>query len=155
VIGLVRFLYLLALVVWLGEIIFFSFVVAPTVFGVLEVERAGQVTSAIFPRYYAIGMGAGGLAVACAVVLARHAATPGWWWAAGATLGLGLAATLWAGLVVRPRTEQLRAAARAAAVAPSDDPAFGAAHRLAVVLNSVALLSGLAGLGLSAAALRQ
>ncbi len=75
----VRFLYLLALAVWVGEIVFFSFVVAPAVFGVLDGPRAGAVVSAIFPRYYALGATAGAVAVACAVVLARRATAGGWW----------------------------------------------------------------------------
>jgi hypothetical protein len=41
-IGVVKSVFWLALVVWLGEIVFFSFVVAPSVFGALPSETAGQ-----------------------------------------------------------------------------------------------------------------
>ena len=152
--GVVRFAYLLALGLWIGQVVFFSFVVAPTVFGLLGAARAGDVVGAIFPRYYALGVGAAATAVACAAVLARHAAAPGWWRAATVALALGLAATAWAGAVAHPRAQRLRAA-QAAGQAPADSDAFRAAHRLAVVLNGAALLAALAGLGLSAAALRQ
>ena len=101
--GLVRFLYLLALAVWVGEIVFFSFVVAPAVFRVLDPPRAGAVVGEIFPRYYALGTVAGAVALACALVLARRASATGWWTGAVVALGLGLAATLWAGRVVHPR----------------------------------------------------
>jgi hypothetical protein len=152
--GIVRFAYLLALGLWIGQVVFFSFVVAPTVFGVLGAAGAGDVVGAIFPRYYAFGMGAAATAVAAAV-LARHAAAPGWWRAATVALALGLAATAWAGAVAHPRAQRLRAAAQAAGQTPAHSDAFRAAHRLTVVLNGAALLAALAGLGLSAAALRQ
>lgn len=150
----VRFVYLLALVVWVGETVFFSFVGAPTIFAVLERARAGDVTSAIFPRYYALAIACGAIAVTCALLLARDAVRPGLWRTAAVTLGVGLGATLWAARVVQPRAARLRAAMHAAA---EDDPVraeFGRLHRTAVVLNAGALLAGLVGLGLSAAALR-
>ena len=154
-IGLVRFLYLLALALWVGEVVCFSFVVAPAVFGVLGAARAGDVVGAIFPRYYALGTAAGAVALACALVLARRATAAGWWTGTVVALALGLAATLWAGRVVYPRAQRLRVALQARGEAPAADPAFRRAHRTAVALNGVALLAGLVGLGLSAAALRQ
>jgi len=155
VIGLLRVLYLLALALWVGEIACFSFVVAPAVFGVLGAARAGDVVGAIFPRYYALGTAAGAVALACALVLARRATAAGWWTGTVVALALGLAATLWAGRVVHPRAQRLRVALQARGEAPAADPAFRRAHRTAVALNGVALLAGLVGLGLSAAALRQ
>jgi uncharacterized membrane protein len=155
VIGLVRFLYLLALAVWIGEIVFFSFIVAPAVFGTIEPTQAGRVVGAIFPRYYALGIGAAVTAVGCALVLGRHAAAPGWWSATAVAVGVGLAATLWAGARVHPQAQRLRVEAYAAGTEPAASEAFRRAHRLAVILNSTALLAGLVGLGLSAAALRE
>ena len=67
---------------------------------------------------------------------------------------IGLAATLWAGTVVHPRARRLRAAMEAAG---DDSPAaaeFRRLHGRAVALNGAALLAGVVGLGLSAAALR-
>src|SRR5215813_6939542 len=77
-VAIVRFLYLLALAVWLGEIVFFSFVVAPAIFGVLGAARAGPVLAAIFPRYYAIGAAAAAVALGCATLLGRRSGS-GWW----------------------------------------------------------------------------
>ncbi|MFB6184296.1 MAG: DUF4149 domain-containing protein [Haloarculaceae archaeon] len=56
-----------ALGAWLGAMAFFSFVAAPTVFDVLERDRAGTVVNAIFPTYYVVGVGAGTLALLAAV----------------------------------------------------------------------------------------
>jgi hypothetical protein len=50
-----RWLYLTALMVWVGEIVFFSFVVAPKVFRTFPAADAGRAVSAIFPTYYVIG----------------------------------------------------------------------------------------------------
>jgi len=153
--GFLRFLYLLALAVWVGEIVFFSFVVAPAVFRTLDPSRAGAVVGAIFPRYYALGTAAGAVALACGLVLARRGGAGGWWTGTLVALGIGLAATLWAGRVVHPRAQQLRVALEAHGEAPSADEGFRRAHRAAVMLNGAALLAGVVGLGLSAAALRQ
>jgi uncharacterized membrane protein len=151
----VRFLYLLALGLWVGEVVFFSFVVAPSVFGVLPSAEAGKVVGAIFPRYYGLGVVAGTVALVCAVVLGQRAAFARWWTGAAVAIALGLAATAWAGAVVHPQAQRVRAAAEARGEAPANVEEFRQAHRLAMILNSLALLGGLVGLGLSAAALRQ
>jgi uncharacterized membrane protein len=153
-VSFVRFLYLLAVGLWIGEVVFFSFVVAPSVFGVLPSTDAGKVVGAIFPRYYALGAGAGAVALVAALVLARSAAFARWWMGAAFSIAVGLAATTWAGVVVHPQAQRVRAAAEARGETPSSVDAFRQAHRLAMILNSIALLGGLAGLGLSAAALR-
>ncbi len=150
--SIVRFLYLLALGVWIGEVVFFSFVVAPSVFGVLPSAEAGRVVGAIFPRYYALGAGAGTVALVCALVLGRQAAFARWWTAVVLAIGIGLACTAWAGVVVHPEAQRVRAAAEARGEAPAAVDEFRQAHRLAMILNSLALLGSVVGLGLSAAA---
>ena len=154
-IGALRFLFLLALGVWIGQVVFFSFVVAPALFGVLGAARAGEVTSVLFPRYYVLGAVVAVLATLAAAGLGRHATAPGWWTAATLALGIGLAATLWAGFVVHPRAQRLRSAALAAGTAPGDDAGFQRAHRMAVTLNGVTLLATVAGLALACAGLRE
>jgi hypothetical protein len=153
-VSVVRFLYLLALGVWIGEVVFFSFVVAPSVFGVLPSADAGRVVGAIFPRYYLLGGAAGTIALVCALVLGRQAAFARWWMAAALAIGVGLASTAYAGAVVHPHAQRVRAAAEARGEAPASVDEFRRAHGLAMILNSIALLAGLVGLGVSAAALR-
>ena len=153
-IGLVRFLHLLALGLWIGEIAAFSFVVAPALFTALAPAAAGEAVAAIFPRYYALGAGAAGVALVGALVLARAAASPGWWTAGAMSVALGLAATVWAGVVVHPRAEQLRVALHAAGRAPAESAEFRHVHGLAVTLNGVALVAAIAGLGFSATTMR-
>jgi len=52
----VKWFYLLALSVWIGSIVFFSAVVAPTVFKTLDSDAAAKLQRAIFPRYYMLGL---------------------------------------------------------------------------------------------------
>jgi len=153
VIGVVRFLYLLALGLWVGEIVCFSFVVAPAAFAVLGPARAGEVVSAIFPRYYLLGAGAAAAALLCGFLL-RRATASGWWTVALVCIGLGLAATIWSATVLHPRAQRLRATLEAAGRAPATDAGFRRLHGTAVALNGAALLAGVLGLGLSAGALR-
>lgn len=53
-----------ALGIWLGSIVFFSFVGAPTTFAVLDREHAASVVNAIFPKYYLFGIALGVVALA-------------------------------------------------------------------------------------------
>ena len=49
-ISFLRYLLLLALVLWIGGIVFFSFIASPSVFKILPREQAGQVVGDIFPK---------------------------------------------------------------------------------------------------------
>jgi uncharacterized membrane protein len=55
-----RFLMLLALIVWIGGIIFFAFVLAPTLFSVLPTTKmAGDVVNATLGRLHWMGLASG------------------------------------------------------------------------------------------------
>src|ERR1700730_3656377 len=118
---LLIFIYLLALVCWLGSIIFFSFFTAPVVFTVLARPDAGKVVSVIFPRYYILGYAAGGIAFAIAIyLLMANRGARGWWLAAVIAIGIALGCTLYAGTVVRPRVDAIRTVSEEA----NPDPAL-------------------------------
>ena len=51
----IKFIHLLSLAVWIGSIVFFSFIAAPTTFKALPRETAGDVVGKIFPQYYKLG----------------------------------------------------------------------------------------------------
>ncbi|CQH53456.1 DUF4149 family protein [Halobacterium hubeiense] len=59
-----------ALGMWLGSIVFFSFVAAPALFDELGEERAGDAVNVVFPRYYSFGIWMG------AIVLVAWAVGP-------------------------------------------------------------------------------
>lgn len=64
-----RALMLLALIVWIGGIIFFSFVLAPTVFSVLPLrEWAGNVVNPSLYRLHWMGLASGLIFLVCSLL---------------------------------------------------------------------------------------
>jgi uncharacterized membrane protein len=49
------YVHIITLVIWLGGMIFFSVVAAPSIFLNLDRETAGKVVGVIFPKYFMIG----------------------------------------------------------------------------------------------------
>src|SRR5208283_2084986 len=138
------FIYLLAMVCWLGAIIFFSFFTAPVVFTVLARPDAGKVVSVIFPRYYILGYVAGGLAFLIAVyLLISGSGSRGRWLASVLTIGIALGCTIYAGTVVRPRVDAIRSVSEEENPDPATKAEFDNLHHLSVMLNGAVLLLGL------------
>ena len=152
--GVARFALLLALGLWIGTIASVSFLVAPLAFSVLAPAQAGDVVGAIFPSYYRLGIVVGAVAVTAALGLRRRAESPRVWSWTATLAAVGLAATLWAGIVVHPAARARRLALTTAGAAPSTDAEFQRLHHRAVALNAVALLAALAALGAAARGLR-
>ena len=64
-----KFLMLLALIVWIGGIIFFAFVMAPTLFGVLPTTRlAGDVVNATLGKLHWMGLLCGVVFLICSLL---------------------------------------------------------------------------------------
>ena len=140
---LMRQLTLAVVALWLGAMGFFAFIVAPAAFNTLDREAAGRFVSAVFPRYYALGLALGLVAL---FGLGVRWVGGGWrgldWLTAGCVL-LMLALTLYAGAVVLPAAHAAREAVRAA---PADTAAaigFARLHRLSGILNVVVMASGI------------
>ncbi|HEY7097050.1 MAG TPA: DUF4149 domain-containing protein [Terriglobales bacterium] len=67
-----RYLMLLSLIVWLGGIIYFSFVVAPTVFAVLPTRHlAGNVVARSLTALHWMGIVSGLVFVMCSMIVTR------------------------------------------------------------------------------------
>jgi hypothetical protein len=122
-----------ALGVWLGSIVFFSFVGAPTTFDVLG-DDAGQVVNAIFPKYYAFGAILGFVAFTAALV-ARLGPFDGVLLAALPLVGVAL--DLYARGVLIPKMDR------------AGDDAFARYHKQSVVLNGVTMVAVAAALVVS------
>jgi acyl phosphate:glycerol-3-phosphate acyltransferase len=69
---LARVLHVLALGLWVGGGVMFSFVVAPSVFATLEAQQAGAIVAPIFPPYFALQGVCGLIAVATAAGWAKQ-----------------------------------------------------------------------------------
>ncbi|EFW92457.1 hypothetical protein ZOD2009_09118 [Haladaptatus paucihalophilus DX253] len=115
-----------ALGIWLGSIVFFSFIGAPTTFDVLD-DDAGQVVNAIFPKYYQFGLGLGVVAFGAAVVGTAMDAFDGIGVAALALVGVVF--TGYARWVLIPKMEAV------------GDDAFAQYHKQSVVLNGLTMLA--------------
>jgi uncharacterized membrane protein len=64
-----RLLMLLALIVWIGGIIFFAFVLAPTLFGVLPTTKlAGDVVNATLGKLHWMGLISGVIFLVCSLL---------------------------------------------------------------------------------------
>src|SRR5215471_15068997 len=71
---ILRAVMLLALIVCIGGIIFFAFVVAPILFSVLPAQLAGNVVSPSLTKLHWIGLTAGAVFLICSLVYnwAKH-----------------------------------------------------------------------------------
>ena len=141
---LILSIYLAALGCWLGGIVFFSFFTAPEVFTHLPTAEAGQVISAIFPRYYMLGYVAGTVSLILAVYFTAVRDPRMWWGATTVVLAIALGLTLYAGTVILPRADAIRTVIED----PNPDAArkaeFDKLHRMSVILNGTVLLLNLA-----------
>ena len=147
---ILRFLYLISIVFWIGTIFFFSSSVAPSVFKILPRQMAGEVISDIFTKYYLIAYVCGGIALITSLLF---------WFTGSHSFGVsyllrvimlvimvGLA--IFAGAVIRPQALEARVQMRSLV---EDSPQyrevqirFNKLHRQSVILNSVVFLLGFA-----------
>ena len=146
--SLVHFIYILSLVFWVGSIVFFSFLTAPVIFKLLDREKAGEVVGVIFPRYYFFGY-------VCAVMalFSLLVSTQELFGSKQILLFIMIAGWFYAGLVVSPKSRNLKALRQSASSAEekeSYEVKFKKVHSLAVKLNGTVLLAGLGLLWFSA-----
>ena len=147
--------YVAALVIWVGAVLFLSFVVAPTLFQTLPPEEAGRAMSSMFPTYYLIGNICGGLLL-LAGWLRRRAGDRS---PAGKRLlwvvSLMLACNVYAGAVLQPRAAELKSSMRNGDSGGEARAAFAAVHRQAMALNAAVMLGGCAAVALASLQLRR
>ncbi|MBI3398230.1 MAG: DUF4149 domain-containing protein [Deltaproteobacteria bacterium] len=152
---LIKFIHLLSLVVWLGGMIFFSFIAAPSIFKMLPRETAGDVVGNIFPKYWMLGYICSITALATLLILSfQEKAYP---WARIGLLVLMTALVFYSGKVIGKNATEVKAQIRA-----TEDQAqkeslrlkFKAIHRKSMILNAVILILGMTVLFLTAYALR-
>lgn len=115
--------------VWLGGMVFFSFVGAPTTFDVLG-DGAGQVVTAIFPKYYEFGSILGFTAVSAAILAwNQDVLDPTATLFIQPLILIALAATIYAQARLLPKMEA------------AGDDGFARYHKQSVVLNGVTMLA--------------
>ena len=128
--------------VWVGSIVFFSFVVAPTVFRVLSREDAARLQRALFPLYYLVGIVCAAVGIVCVGTLLADRAFGKWPGILSLLLLAGMGgADFWLRQTVVPQMARLRAQKDEGSASEAE---WKALHRVSVQLNAAVLLAGLA-----------
>lgn len=128
---MLRLLFVIAVGVWLGTVVSFSFVVLPTIHRVSAPGDATQLLRRLFPRYYGAGIVCGFTALAL-VSLARSADILPVSEALRLALPVagGLLLSLLAQYVLLPRMHEAR---------DRQPERYAALHRVSAMLNSTVL----------------
>ena len=138
--------------IWIGSIVFFSFFTAPIIFKTLDREKASEVISQIFPKYYVIGYFCSIFANLTLIILLESIQD----WRLGLLL-LMTACSIFAGKGVGPKTRRIKDQIKSLGGAeknPDLKRKFDNLHSLSVKLNGSALILGIVILFLSAASLK-
>ncbi len=154
-----RFMMMLSLIVWLGGLIFFAFVLAPTVFSVLPTRHlAGSVVSSALTKLHWMGIIAGIVFLIASMLYSRlntGAVHP--FAARHVLLYFMLALTVISQFGVTPKMAALRSSMSDIDKVPLNDPsrvAFDALHVWSTRLEGAVLLLGLVAVYLTAAQFR-
>jgi len=153
-----RYLMLLSLIVWLGGIIFFAFVLAPTVFSVLPTRHlAGTVVNRALGSLHWIGIVCGVVFLASSMLYARsRTGSTNTLAARHILLCLMLALTLVSQIGISPKLAALRSSIGDIDSVRVTDPArvqFNSLHAWSTRIEGGVLLLGLVVVYLTASAL--
>jgi uncharacterized membrane protein len=151
-----RYLMLLSLIVWLGGLIFFAFVLAPTAFSVLPSRHlAGTVVGRTLGSLHWMGIFSGIVFLASSILYSRLTKGTAHVFAArNLLICLMLALTLISQFGIIPRMDTLRASLGEIDSVPPDNPArmqFDALHVWSTRVESGVFLLGLVVVYLAAA----
>ena len=143
-----RFLLVFSLVVWLGGIIFFSFVVAPAAFAMVpKPETAGALVRLILVKLHLVGIACGVLSLAATFVIKLRSRKT-----LRLLVGLMVLLTALSQFGVMAQMERVRDAVGGSiqALPPQDSgrAAFDRLHKFSVVLEGATLLVGMVVVGL-------
>jgi uncharacterized membrane protein len=143
-----RFLMLLSLVCWIGGLIFFAFVLAPTAFSVLPTTHlAGNVVGKALGKLHWIAIFSGIVYLASSLIYSRISdGTAHVFALRHVLLCLMLALTLISQFGIMPRMDVLRASLGEVSAAPIDSPErvqFDALHVWSTRVEGTVLLLGL------------
>jgi hypothetical protein len=134
---------LLALIVWIGGIVFFAFVLAPTLFSVLPSHMAGDVVAPALAKLHNIGLASGAVFLICSLLYDRlRYARFRMFTAANVLVVLMLVLTAISQFFITPRMRELRARAQNVAN-PSAYAEFNVLHAWSTRSEGAVLFLGL------------
>jgi uncharacterized membrane protein len=142
---ILRFIYLLAIALWIGGMAFFSFLAAPSIFHVLPREEAGKVVADIFPKYYWQGIICGAVALAASVVLGVRDRWNMPLVVRTVMIGVMLIGVLYSVIILQPQIQAVKGQITSfESLAPTDPLRleFGRLHGRSFSVNAAVLLLG-------------
>jgi uncharacterized membrane protein len=142
---ILRFIYLLSVALWIGGIVFFSFMAAPSIFQVLPREEAGKVVADIFPKYYWQGILCGAIALATSVVLGMRERWNILLIVRTIMIGVMLIGVLYSVVILQPKIQAVKAQVTSFESLSPTDPVrleFGRLHGRSFGVNAAVLLLG-------------
>jgi len=160
VMSFLRFLMLLSLVIWIGSLIFFAFVLAPTAFQVLpNTHLAGNLVGSVLNKLHWLAIISGIVFLVTSLLYSYLTQGTAHLFAMrNVLIVLMLALTLFSQFWIIPRMDKLRASVGDFATVPLTTPArlqFDALHVWSTRVEGAVLLLGLVAVFLTASALTQ
>jgi uncharacterized membrane protein len=140
-----RFIYLLAIALWVGGMAFFSFIAAPSIFKVLPREEAGQVVTEIFPKYYWQGIICGAIALVTSVALGVRERWNILLIVRTIMIAVMLVGILYSVVILQPKIQAVKAQVTSFDSLSPTDPLrleFGRLHGRSFSVNAAVLLLG-------------
>jgi putative copper export protein len=140
-----RFIYLLSIALWIGGMAFFSFLAAPSIFKVLPRDAAGDVVTAIFPKYYWQGIICGVIALGASFALGIRDRWNILLIVRTILLGVMIIGILYAVVILQPKIHAVQAQITSFENLSPADPLrleFGRLHGRSVSVNAAVLLVG-------------
>ncbi len=139
----VKFIHLFALVLWVGTLLFFSFIAAPAVFKTLSRESAGEVVGVIFPKYWILGYTSSILILVTLLILSSvEGVFP---LTRVVIIAIMTVTTFYSGLVVGKKARAIKASIKATEDAGEIQALrkeFGRTHGVSAVLNLIVVVLG-------------
>lgn len=135
---------MLALAIWLGAMVFWTFVATPRIFAAHDRRTAGAIVGLVFPSYFRLGYVCGVVALGTAVLMPAQLTTA----LTRPLLVAMLAVTLYSGAILRAR---IRVLAERRRVLPDERTPeaqalarrFGMLHGVSMLLNVGVMLGAL------------
>lgn len=151
----VRYLYVLALALWLGGMALAGMIVAPTIFSVLEAASgaagrvlAGDVFGVVLRRLYGVGIAAAGVMLLALTLQRVIGPRPRAYGVRAGLIVLMLGLTAYAAVVLQPRVEALQQQAGGPIIQLAVDDArrieFDRLHSRSTILMSFTIVGALA-----------
>ena len=126
-----RFVFTVAVAVWLGTLVSFSYVFLPTVHARLRGRESRDLLQKLFPRYYMVGIVCGLVALACVSLTPSSPSLPfGERLRLAIPIAIGLLCALGTRQFLLPRLEKIES---------TSERAYARFHQASAMLNTTTL----------------